>query len=193
MEEHIKSTKAQRTKAKVLQSALDLMREKGYTNTTIREVCSTAGVSVGTFYSYFNSKEDVFSDIFKVADDYFCKTVSHKLKGNSTLQRVVDYFRYYAQLNYDSGIETMKILYNSDNTWFVKSRPMQDVLVEVLREGQDKGDIISDISAEDITIFLFIIARGCCYSWCISDGAYDLEAQLTDYISRALSTYEIKK
>ena len=71
MEEHIKSTKAQRTKAKVLQSALDLMREKGYANTTIREVCLSAGVSVGTFYSYFNSKEDVFSDIFKVADELF--------------------------------------------------------------------------------------------------------------------------
>ncbi len=192
MEEHIKSTKAQRTKARVLQSALDLMREKGYANTTIRDVCSSAGVSVGTFYSYFNSKEDVFSDIFKVADDYFSITVSRKLSGTTTLQKVVDYFKYYAKLNSDSGIETMKILYNSDNTWFVKSRPMQDVLVEVIREGQLNGEIISDVSAEDITVFLFIIARGCCYSWCISDGTYGLEGQLTDYISRALSTYVIK-
>jgi len=187
-----KYTKAQRTKAKVLQSALDLMREKGFANTTIRDVCTAAGVSVGTFYSYFSSKEDVFSDIFQYADEYFIMSVSKKIKGEDTAQKVKDYFKYYAQLNYDSGIDTMKILYNSDNTWFVKSRPMQSVLSDILREGQEKGEIVSDISAEDITTFLFIIARGCCYSWCIMDGAYDLEAQVTDYVARALSTYEVR-
>jgi len=188
-----KYTKAQRTKAKVLQTALDLMREKGFANTTIREVCTAAGVSVGTFYSYFTSKEDVFSDIFKYADEFFILSVSQKIKGTNTAQKVRDYFKYYAQLNYDSGIDTMKVLYNSDNTWFVKSRPMQSVLSDIIREGQANSEIVSDISAEDITTFLFIIARGCCYSWCIMDGAYDLEAQIVDYVARALSTYEVKR
>lgn len=191
--ENSKYTKSLNTRAKVLNSTLELFREKGYANTTIRDVCSSAGVSIGTFYNYFQNKEDVFSDIFKSADDYFRDVVAKKIIGKSTAQKVEDYFKYYAKLNCDSGIEIMKILYNSDNTWFIQIRPMQRVLEEILLEGQEKGEILSDISAIDITTFLFILARGCCYSWCILNGSYDLESQLKDYISRALRAYEIKK
>lgn len=188
-----KYTKAQNTRAKVLKTTLELFREKGYANTTIRDVCTTAGVSIGTFYNYFQNKEDILSDIFKSADEYFQDVVSKKITGKNTVEKIEDYFKYYAKLTSDSGIETMKILYNSDNTWFIQIRPMQKVLEEILLEGQTKGEIISDISAMDITTFLFILARGCCYSWCILNGSYNLENQLRDYILRALKIYEIRK
>ncbi len=186
-------TKSKRTKENILQSAIKLMQEHGFTNTTIRDICANAGVSVGTFYSYFPRKEDIFADIFSFADDYFLKTVSAELSGSTIREKIVDYFKYYARLNSDTGIETMKVLYNSDNTWFIKSRPMQEVLINLIETGQRNGELVSDTSAEDIASFLFILARGCCYGWCVVNGTYDLEEQLTDYISRALSIYETRK
>lgn len=46
-------------KEKIVQSALRLMLEKGYTGTTVDEICENAGVSKGSFYHFFKAKEDI--------------------------------------------------------------------------------------------------------------------------------------
>ena len=106
--EEIKLTKSQRTRKLVLETALELMKERGYYGTTIRDICAAAGVSVGTFYTYFPSKQDVFSDIFGAADKLFTEKVANSLKGETVCDKIVSYFDYYAQLNLDSSIEVMK-------------------------------------------------------------------------------------
>ena len=188
--EEVKLTKSQRTRKLVLEAAMELMKEHGYYGTTIRDICAAAGVSVGTFYTYFPSKQDVFSDIFGAADKLFTETVAGELKGDTVCEKIVDYFNYYAQLNLDSSIEVMKVIYNSENTWFVNPRPMHYVLIDLLAEGQENGELVSDIEPQDMMFFLYTLARGCCYNWCIRDGNYDLKAQMEDFITRALKSYQ---
>jgi len=40
-------------------SALSVFEEKGFNNTRIKDITKKAGTSVGNFYNYFNSKEEV--------------------------------------------------------------------------------------------------------------------------------------
>jgi len=40
-------------------SALSVFEEKGFNNTRIKDITNKANTSVGNFYNYFNSKEDV--------------------------------------------------------------------------------------------------------------------------------------
>ena len=47
----------EKTKIKILKSAVDLIIEKGFENTTLREIAKEAGVSNPTIYNYFPSKE----------------------------------------------------------------------------------------------------------------------------------------
>jgi len=47
------------SKTKFLQAALQVIRAKGYTATTIEEVCETAGLTKGSFFHHFNSKEEL--------------------------------------------------------------------------------------------------------------------------------------
>ncbi len=46
------------TKATLLETGKRIILEKGYNHTGIQEVLQTAGVPKGSFYYYFNSKED---------------------------------------------------------------------------------------------------------------------------------------
>jgi TetR/AcrR family transcriptional regulator, transcriptional repressor for nem operon len=46
-------------KGKLLEAALSLMLAKGYHGTTVDEICAEAGVTKGSFFHYFKSKEDV--------------------------------------------------------------------------------------------------------------------------------------
>jgi TetR/AcrR family transcriptional repressor of nem operon len=59
-------------KDKILVSALDLIRAKGYAATTVDEVCVAAGVTKGAFFHHFSSKED----LAVAAADYWSETIS---------------------------------------------------------------------------------------------------------------------
>ncbi len=189
MSEPKRSGKARKTRERVLKTSLELMEKKGYQNATVREICAEADISIGTFYSHFPSKNDLFLDIYKTADDYFSDTVAVQISGDNAKERVVDFFRYYARLNIDTGIDLLRILYNPDNSWFSKTRPMQNLLANIISAGFARGELRSEMSEEAIVDFLFIVVRGCCYNWCILGGKYDLEQQITEYISQILQSF----
>jgi AcrR family transcriptional regulator len=54
-------------RGRLLDAGKRLFGEKGYFETNIHEVTDRAGLSVGAFYSYFDSKESFFSEIIRRA------------------------------------------------------------------------------------------------------------------------------
>lgn len=54
-------------KKEFLKTSLELFAEKGYDKTTIQDIIDQMGVSRGTFYHYFSSKEDI---IITIAREY---------------------------------------------------------------------------------------------------------------------------
>lgn len=184
--ESIKSDKAHRTRDRLLKSSIKLMKEKGYQNTTIREICSDAKVSIGTFYSYFPAKEDLFLNIYMDGDRFFTDSVAINISGRSAPEQIIDFFRYYTRLNLNTGLELMKILFQSDNKFFSRYRPMQQVLEDIVQNGINSGELKTEMSPRELVEFFFVLVRGCCYNWCITDGSYDLERQITEYVSFAL-------
>jgi TetR/AcrR family transcriptional repressor of nem operon len=55
------------SKTRFLQAALQVIRAKGYTATTVDDVCDAAGLTKGSFFHHFDSKEELALD----AADYF--------------------------------------------------------------------------------------------------------------------------
>ncbi|NLO49189.1 MAG: TetR/AcrR family transcriptional regulator [Clostridiales bacterium] len=184
-----RDSRAKKTKERLLHASLQLIKEKGYPNTTVRDICAAANVSIGTFYSYFPTKNDLFFSIYMDADKYFSESVAFMVAGSAT-DKIIDYFKYYAQLNLNTGLDLMKILYQSDNPFFAKHRPMQKVFVGIIDNGLKSGELKSNLSASKIADFFFVLARGCCYKWCLYNGEYDLEEELLEYIGIALASFQ---
>src|SRR5260370_16718497 len=59
-----KTAKGEQTKALILDSALGLLRERGYEETTMRAIARKAGVSLGNAYHYFGSKEHLIQAFY---------------------------------------------------------------------------------------------------------------------------------
>lgn len=55
----------------LLAAARDLFIEKGFAATRTEEIAARAGVSKGTLYLYFDSKENLFTDL--IGERFFCK------------------------------------------------------------------------------------------------------------------------
>jgi len=59
-----RTRKGERTRAQILDGALELFAERGYDGTTMRAVAERAGVSVGNAYYYFASKEHLIQGFY---------------------------------------------------------------------------------------------------------------------------------
>lgn len=54
-----KSAARQGARAKLLDAALSVIRSKGYSATTVDELCTAAGVTKGAFFHHFKSKDEL--------------------------------------------------------------------------------------------------------------------------------------
>ena len=48
----------------LIESARQIFRSKGYKETNVADVTAAAGIAVGSFYKFFDSKEDLFVDVY---------------------------------------------------------------------------------------------------------------------------------
>jgi AcrR family transcriptional regulator len=78
--ERRQTSKAEETRNRILDAALRLFRERGFEQTTMREVASEAGVATGAAYYYYRSKEELVMAFYVRTDE----------EGRAAFQKVID-------------------------------------------------------------------------------------------------------
>ena len=81
-----KTVKGDQTKALILETALEMFRERGYDNTTMRAVAQKAGVSLGNAYYYFRSKEYLIQAFYQRLHDSHIEVILPALEHEKTLK-----------------------------------------------------------------------------------------------------------
>jgi TetR/AcrR family transcriptional repressor of nem operon len=85
------------TKQTLLQTGLKLIFRQGYNHTGLNEVLEASGVPKGSFYYYFNSKEDFALQVFQHFAERAQSRLDEYLKDESLdpLSRLRAYFEWY--------------------------------------------------------------------------------------------------
>ncbi len=169
---------ASETRQLIFDTALSLMVRHGFQGATVRDICATTGVSVGTFYQCYASKADILRSIYAQSDNFFLEVVTQEAAQLPIPRQLEIFVRHYAKLNSDTGLDVMRVLFNPENQWFAQPRPMQNVLLNMMEQGQQEGLLTLAFSAQQLVDYLFDILRGICYNWCVSGGAFDLEERM---------------
>jgi AcrR family transcriptional regulator len=173
-----------RTKNKIFDTTISLISEHGFDNVNIEDICKTADVSVGTFYNYYKSKNEVFFEIYSRADHYFEETVKDKLSKSSSSEIILEYFDYYSLYCVKTGVSTLTQMMNASNRNFTKrGRYMQLLLTELLENEIAAGKLKTERTAAELCDYYFMIARGILFDWCLHEGAYDLKARMRECLS----------
>ncbi|AEY67217.1 TetR/AcrR family transcriptional regulator [Clostridium sp. BNL1100] len=167
------------SKNKIYRCGENLIRKYGFDVVTVEQISKKAGVSVGTYYHYFESKMDLLREIFNKADKYFLEQVEGNLTETACKKRIVEFFDIYAEYTLKDGIDVIKKFYTSENKMFiVDGRGMQNVLTNIIIAGQKSNEINNDTAPETLTKMLFVVARGIIFDWCLYDGKTDLKAEM---------------
>jgi TetR/AcrR family fatty acid metabolism transcriptional regulator len=175
---------AQKTKRRIYNAAVDLFSKQGFDNTTIEDISRKADVSVGAFYHYYASKTEIYTELYKKIDVYYENTVADQLVLDDFFDNIILYFKHYAVYLNARGVDTVKQLYNTQNSLFLdKSRYMYKLLTEVIKRGEEKNLLTKDLSLDEIEEFLLVVSRGVVYNWLLHNGEYDLEGKMVKFIS----------
>lgn len=113
----------------IITSAIELFRSKGYDLTTIGDIVGRSGVGKGTFYQYFQSKEDLF---FECAESVFYDigrddpTIRNETDGLTRLRnRSYSFLKYYTHM-----IDMLNLLRGSS---IEDASRLNQVLVKVMK------------------------------------------------------------
>ena len=105
--EAVKLTRREREKIRhrgeVLEAALDLFSEKGFHNVSMHEIARRAEFAIGTLYSLFNNKEDLYKAIILDQSKRFHEALNEALdQGEKECDRLENYVRAKGQVFADN-------------------------------------------------------------------------------------------
>ena len=167
------STTKENTKLQLLEAGIDIMIEKGYNNTGIMEVLQRTGVPKGSFYYYFDSKEEFGLQIINYFNDNYVikKRVPLEDKTVSPIQRLRTYCdearRQLEQNECRKGCLIDNLSQEmADQSEVFRSRlkeigdESQSVLAACLKEGQEAGEIPSCYDSNELAEFISCSMKG---------------------------------
>lgn len=178
-----RAKQALETKNRIYECGVNLIGKHGFDQITVEQIASEAGVSVGTYYYYFESKFELFKEMFKRADEYFLNKIADNLESSTAPEKIVEFFEKYADFTYETEIEIVKKIYISDNKMFItENRPMQAILQSIIEKGQASGEFSKSMSSIELTNMLFLVGRGVIFDWCLRDGNINLKETMKKVI-----------
>ena len=81
-----KTVKGEQTKALILTTALEMLHERGYQQTTMRAIAEKAGVSLGNAYHYFGSKDHLIQEFYQSTHEDHVRASLPALARESSLK-----------------------------------------------------------------------------------------------------------
>ena len=85
-------TKGEITRTKILDTARDLFKTKGFTATTISDLVEATGMQKGSLYFHFAGKDAIALEVLNEATEKFIKFLNKSLGGKNAGESIDQYF-----------------------------------------------------------------------------------------------------
>jgi AcrR family transcriptional regulator len=197
----------------IIEAAEKTFFTKGFENSTMDDVAEAAELSKGTLYLYFESKEELFSEIAKrgqqLLEEYFIKAIQNKENGLKKVRAIgqafIKFFRehseYHEAMLYGHSKKEAGEL-TIDERIDQKEKENKNVFVNSIIEGINDGSIRQDIDPVIVSFLLWgqtmgvlqlIASKGSLIEKMTGIGSEELLEHSLDFNSDALDAkYHLK-
>ena len=182
--------KSKETKDKIFRAAKHILQKKGYDQLSIKNICEEAGVSNGSFYHHFKTKDDLLSYYIEEQPSINPDLLDLPENAEEAKQTIIYVYLNYVHYCQELGVEFMSNYYTpknqSLNPLIRTERPYPIITVSnYLQKVIDANIIHPSLALEDITTDIRMIVIGHVFEWCLKSGDTDFEGNM----KRSLETY----
>ena len=154
-------------RSRLIESAQDLLWERGYTGTSPKAIQERAGAGQGSMYHHFTGKADLARAAVRATADEMVPRSRSRLDGpGSPLERLRAYL--LAERDVLRGCRIGRLVQDPEVLADpALLGPIDDVfssamarLAAVLREGQEGGEVRPDVDPEQVAVTLVAVIQG---------------------------------
>ena len=183
--------KSKETKERIFQAAKRILQKNGYENLSIKNICEEAGVSNGSFYHHFKTKDDLLS--YYIEDQPSMDSGSLEVPKNidEAKNAIVGVYLNYAKYCRTLGVEFIAGYYTPHNQALNPTirteRPYPIVTVQNYLEKAVAANAIKlKLSISDIVTDIRMLVIGNVFEWAMTNGHADFEGNIKRSISHYL-------
>jgi len=175
--------KSQQTREKIFQAAKQILKKDGYEALSIKNICEEAGVSNGSFYHHFSTKDDLLSYYIEEEPKIDPDLLDVPDNAAEVKDAIIYVYINYVHYCEDLGVDFMSNYYTpknqSLNPLIRTERPYPIVTVHnYLQKSIDSGVVDPKLDLEDITTDIRMIVIGNVFEWCLKKGDADFEGNM---------------
>ena len=170
------------TKGKIIEAAWRLFYRQGYDDTTVEEIIAESGTSRGSFYHYFEGKDTLLSSVSYLFDQKYEELMETMDPAMDRFDQLMYLNReLFAMIENSISLDLLARLYSSqlitrgDKHLLDHNRTSYQLLRQIVLQGQERGELRSDVTANEMVRVYALCERALLYDWCLCGGEYSLK------------------
>lgn len=176
------SKKSRNTKTKIVSAAWDLFYKQGYDDTTVDDIVELSGTSKGSFYHYFESKDALLGSLSYLFDEKY-EELSDRIPADMNSFEVLLFLNRELFDLIDNKIDqtllaklySTQLIKKGEKSLLDNDRLYYKLLRRIVTEGQEKGELTSDLSVSDIVRLYAMTERAMICEWCLCNWSFSLK------------------
>lgn len=185
--------KSKETKERIFRAAKKILQKNGYEELSIKNICEEAGVSNGSFYHHFKTKDDLLSYYIEDQPNINPDLLDLPKNADEAKIAIIHVYLNYVEYCRELGVEFMSGYYDTKNQALNPAirteRPYPIVTVQTYVERAVKEGIIEiNEEIEEFTTDIRMIVIGNVFEWCLRSGEADFEGNMRRSLGKYLDS-----
>jgi len=169
------------TKGRIVSAAWKLFYEQGYENTTVEDIIFESQTSKGSFYHYFEGKDALLGSLSMIFDEKY-EELKAQMDPEMDAVEALIYLNHELFTMIDDSVSlellarllSTQLFTKGEKHLLDRSRTYFKLLQQIVRTGQERGQLRTDLTGNEIVKGYAMFERALLYDWCLSNGEYAL-------------------
>lgn len=185
--------KSKETKERIFQAAKNILQRSGYENLSIKNICEEAGVSNGSFYHHFKTKDDLLSYYFVAQPTATPSLLNIPKNKQEAIGAIVEVYLNYVAYCKELGVDFVAGYYTPHNQALNPDirteRPYPIVTVQqYLEKSVAENAIQLNLTIAEIVNDIRMLVIGNSFEWAMRNGEVDMETNMERSLSHYLNS-----
>lgn len=174
--------KKESTRDRIIRIASDIIKDKGFRNTTVDDICLACNISKRTFYYHINSKDDIILEYYDKIIDDITPLLMQMLSTRNYWEQIVLIFDYLIvsmeSLGPDINAQLLSINLQGNKNIFDMRQDLAEIARNIIEEAQQAKQVRNMNKASDLYRSAAYMFTGYEYMWCVRNGDFPWRNQI---------------
>ncbi len=191
---------------KIIDVAMKLFEQQGFSNTTMEQIAEEADVARKTLYNYFPVKEAIADEYVKGISNHLVQEALAKLQNlpdtRSRLLSALNNAYGWVEINPElTGIVLayrFKTTYQASENYPCSGNELEGrgtywIIAEIIRQGQQAGEIRSDVQLKLLVRYIDLMRGTIVWEWLQDTSSFELREEISKMVDIVLDGISSKE